>query len=207
MRYLRRVNSLPFISALLVLINVAVFVICLFVGEELHYLGGVQKTGILEHHEYLRLLWAMFLHADEAHLANNMIVLFFLGSMLEKEVGHAWFAVIYMLSGVGGNIASLAYKVAVHSEGLSIGASGAVFGLDGLLLALVLFSIDFRNTVPPVRVFLMIALSLYDGFMSQNIDNAAHVGGLAIGFLAGLCYAFWQKAALDKNRERCGFEH
>ena len=69
----------------------------------------------------------------------------------------------------------------------SIGASGAVFGLDGVLLALVLFSGKRIPSVTPVRVVLMIALSVYSGFTGGNIDNAAHIGGLTVGFiLAGI---------------------
>lgn len=167
--------------------------------DQLHYLGGVQKTAIIEYREYGRLLWAMFLHSDISHLFNNMIILFFLGSMLEKEVGHIWFALIYFISGIGGNIASLAYKVAKMDESLSIGASGAVFGLDGLLLALVMFSPGFRNFASPTRVLLMILLSLYNGFVGQNIDNAAHVGGLVVGFVTGMIYIGFRKIIQKKH--------
>ena len=66
----------------------------------------------------------------------------------------------------------------------SLGASGAVFGLDGVLLAMVLFSGRRMENVTPFRVMAMIAYSLYSGFMGRNIDNVAHVGGLLTGFLA-----------------------
>ncbi|MBR1851822.1 MAG: rhomboid family intramembrane serine protease [Lachnospiraceae bacterium] len=200
MQQLRRLNNLPIVSALLVGINLMVFLGELFSQEALVYLGGVQRTAIVEYHEYGRLVWAMFLHSDISHLFNNMIILFFLGSMLEKEVGHLWFTVIYFLSGIGGNLVSLAVKVLEQSEVPSIGASGAVFGLDGLLLALVLFSKSFRNTATPTRVILMILLSLYNGFMGQNIDNAAHVGGLIVGFVAGMVCIFFRKL-FDGKRE------
>lgn len=193
MQQMRRLNNLPIVSALLVGINLVVFMGELFTQDTLVYLGGVQRTSIVEYHEYGRLVWAMFLHSDISHLFNNMLILFFLGSMLEKEVGHLWFAVIYFLSGIGGNLASLAFKVLEQSEVPSIGASGAVFGLDGLLLALVLLSKSFRNTATPTRVLLMILLSLYNGFMGQNIDNAAHVGGLIVGFAAGMVCIFFRK--------------
>lgn len=193
MRWTRQLNNLPIISTILVIINCIVFLGGFWAQELLHYLGGVQKTAIIEYHEYGRLVTAMFLHADVSHLFNNMIILFFLGSMLEKEVGHIWFSVIYFLSGIGGNITSLAVKVMENDEGLSIGASGAVFGLDGLLLALVIFSPRFRDVASPARVFLMILLSLYNGFTGQNIDNAAHVGGLIIGFVTGLLYVGFRK--------------
>ena len=143
MRYLFRrirfqMKQLPICCIVLVAINVLMFLADIFSGYRLTSMGGAQKTAILEQGEYIRLLWAMFLHADIAHLSNNMIVLFFLGSVLEKETGHLPFLIIYFLSGLGGNIVSLAVKVMQNSEVMSIGASGAVFGLDGLLLTLVI---------------------------------------------------------------------
>ncbi len=202
---LRRYRDWPFVSAVLVAVNVIVFCLCIFTGELFYYRGGVERYAILEQHEYGRLLWAMFLHSDTTHLFNNMIILFFLGAMLEKETGHIRLAVIYFLSGLGGNIVSLARKVMTESNSLSVGASGAVFGLDGLLLALVLFSQDFRNSVSPGRVMLMVVLSLYDGFMGSNIDNAAHVGGLVTGFLAGSVYVSVRNMRNNKKRREVQF--
>ncbi|MDE6015572.1 MAG: rhomboid family intramembrane serine protease [Acetatifactor sp.] len=202
---LRRYRNWPFVSATLVVINVIVFCLCIFTGEMLYYKGGVERFAILEQQEYGRLIWAMFLHSDTAHLFNNMIILFFLGAMLEKEIGHVWLTIIYFLSGLGGNIVSLARKVMTGSDSLSVGASGAVFGLDGLLLALVIFSQDFRNSVSPGRVVLMIALSLYDGFMGSNIDNAAHVGGLIVGFLAGTVIVLARDIRNKKYRREVQF--
>ena len=202
---LRRYRNWPFGSATVVVINVIVFCLCIFTGEMLYYKGGVERFAILEQQEYGRLIWAMFLHSDTAHLFNNMIILFFLGAMLEKEIGHVWLTIIYFLSGLGGNIVSLARKVMTGSASLSVGASGAVFGLDGLLLALVIFSQDFRNSVSPGRVVLMIALSLYDGFMGSNIDNAAHVGGLIVGFLAGTVIVLARDIRNKKYRREVQF--
>jgi rhomboid protease GluP len=195
---LKKYRDLPLVSAILVIANIIVFFLCIFTGDLLYDMGGVHRVGILVRHEYGRLLWALFLHADISHLFNNMVILFFLGSMLEKEIGHVRFCVIYFLSGIGGNVFSLAAKVMSGSNALSIGASGAVFGLDGLLLAMVLFSGSFRSTASPARVILMIVLSLYDGFMGTHIDNAAHVGGLVIGFIAGVVWCLVQKI---KNRQ------
>lgn len=202
---LRRYRNWPFVSAALVVINIIVFCLCIFSGGMLYYKGGVERFAILGQHEYGRLIWAMFLHSDTAHLFNNMIILFFLGAMLEKEIGHVWLTIIYFLSGLGGNIVSLARKVMTGSDSLSVGASGAVFGLDGLLLALVVFSQDFRNSVSPGRVVLMIALSLYDGFMGSNIDNAAHVGGLIVGFLAGTVIVLARDIRNKKYRREVQF--
>ena len=199
MRQMRRLKGLPIVSALLVGINLVVFLGEYLTQDALVNSGGLQRTAIMEYHQYGRLVWAMFLHSDISHLFNNMIILFFLGSMLEKEVGHLWFTGIYFLSGIGGNLVSLAVKVLEQSDVPSIGASGAVFGLDGLLLALVLFSQSFRNTATPTRVILMIVLSLYNGFTGQNIDNAAHVGGLVVGLAAGMVCVFFRKLSGGKR--------
>lgn len=197
----RRFRNLPVVSAALVAINVIVFLVCMFSGERLYDLGGLCKDCIVDMGEYGRVFWSMFLHDDTAHLFNNMIILFFLGSMLEKQVGHIWFAVIYFLSGIGGNLASLFVKIATDSDSISIGASGAVFGLDGLLLAMVLCSRRFRNMIPPERVVLVVVLSLYDGFTNSNIDNAAHLGGLVVGFVIGFIVCIMQKNNKQYRRE------
>lgn len=184
-RLSRRYRNIPYVCILLVAVNVIVFFLSLLGGNVWHYLGGVQRTGIVLRHEYGRLLWAMFLHADTAHLFNNMIVLFFLGAMIEEEVGHICIAVVYFVSGIGGNVVSLIGKVMSGSNSLSIGASGAVFGLTGLLLALVLFLPGYQEKVSLVRVALLILLSLYDGFARDSVDYMAHLGGCVVGFLAG----------------------
>ena len=85
---------------------------------------------------------------------------------------------------------------------LSIGASGAVFGMDGLMLALVFFSVKGVPSITPVRLVAVIALSLYNGFMSSDIDNAAHVGGLVAGFLMGCIFCVIQRIQYNKQDKR-----
>lgn len=175
----------PIASTILVAINVLVFLVCNFTGDTLYSAGSMSVYGVIWEKEYGRVLWAMFLHGDASHIFNNMLLLFFMGSMIEKEIGHIRFAVLYFLSGIGGNLFSLLVKVLNQDMYATIGASGAVFGLDGVLLALVLFSGKKMENVTPARMLLMIVYSLYNGFVGANIDNAAHVGGLVIGFVAG----------------------
>lgn len=201
----RILREAPIVSGALVIVNVIVFLACIFTGGLLYDLGGVDRVGIVVRHEYGRLFWALFLHNDTAHLFNNMIILFFLGAMLEKEAGHIGLLMIYFFSGIGGNVASLLHKIAEGSNALSIGASGAVFGLDGLMLAYVLLSRKFRDTVSTQRVLIMIALSLYNGFVGDNIDNAAHIGGLMAGLLAGIVFILAQNIFKKKDRQEVQF--
>ena len=196
---LRRLKWQPYVSAILVIINVIVFLICSMPGGEVLYQKGIESTmGVLYYKEYGRILWSMFLHSDIHHLFNNMIILFFLGSMIEREIGHIQYASLYILSGIGGNVLSLVSKVINSDYAGSLGASGAVFGLDGVLLAMVLFSRGELRNVTPARVVIMIVLSLYSGFTGSNIDNAAHVGGLITGFLLGSILCIF----LGRKRER-----
>ena len=162
-------------------------------------IGELDAVAVLRYGEYGRILSSTFLHAGIEHLFNNMVILFFLGAMIEKVTGHLQFLILYLLSGIGANICSLIYKVIAMERIASVGASGAIFGLDGVLLAWILLDRRSMPDVTPKRVILMIALSLYNGFTAQNVDNAAHVGGLLTGFLAGalLCMIRKQK----RNRE------
>lgn len=180
---LKRLRDMPVVSATLVIVNVFIFLICTFTGDMLYNMGRLDVFSVLVQKEYGRILWAMFLHSDMGHIFNNMLILFFLGAMIEKEVGHVQYAILYFLSGLGGNLLSLLYKIISGNMLGTVGASGAIFGLDGVLLAFALFSHKPMPNVTPQRVVLMIIYSLYSGFTSEYVDNAAHVGGLLIGFL------------------------
>ena len=192
-------QNLPIVCGTLVVINVIVYLICTFTGNLLYNIGELDAAAVLLRREYGRIIYSMFLHAGIDHLFNNMVILFFLGAMIEKVTGHIQLLLIYLLSGIGANICSLLYKVMTMDSMVSVGASGAIFGLDGVLLAWILLDRQAMPDVTPRRVLLMIVLSLYSGFTAHNIDNAAHVGGLLTGFAAGalLCALRRRK----RNRE------
>lgn len=190
---MERLKQIPLVSGLLVTINMAVFLASMFAGNVLYSAGMLNVWGVIVQKEYGRILWAMFLHGGTGHIFNNMLILFFLGAMLEKEVGHVRLSVFYFLSGIAGNLLSLYVKALTGDMSGSVGASGAIFGLDGVLLAMVLFYEKKMENVTPARVCLMILLSLYSGYTSGNIDNAAHVGGLLAGFAAGSVMCAFRK--------------
>lgn len=196
---MKRRQELPIVSGILVAANVIVYLICTFTGNLLYNIGELDAAAVLLRREYGRIIYSMFLHAGIDHLFNNMVILFFLGAMIEKVTGHIQLLLIYLLSGIGANICSLLYKVMTMDSMASVGASGAIFGLDGVLLAWILLDRQAMPDVTPRRVLLMIVLSLYSGFTAHNIDNTAHVGGLLTGFAAGalLCALRRRK----RNRE------
>lgn len=191
---MNRWKELPVVSGTLVAVNIVIYILCMVTGSRLYRMGNLNAADVLLNREYGRVVWAMFLHSGVPHIFNNMLILFFMGAMIEKEIGHVCYTLLYFLSGIGGNLVSLYVRAMNYDMSASVGASGAVFGLDGVLLAMVLLSGRKMATVTPTRVMAMILLSLYNGFSADNIDNAAHVGGLVTGFLGGCIVCALQRA-------------
>lgn len=135
-----------------------------------------------------RLLTSTFLHGGPAHLLLNLSALLLLGLMAESKAGSWRWLLIYLLSGIGGSLASLWW----HTRGVnSVGASGAIFGLYGLLLALLLTqraALSRQERAGMLGLLLYFALSSLVGGLEGPgpTDNAAHIGGLLTGLMAGL---------------------
>jgi len=130
-----------------------------------------------------RLLSCLFIHAGLSHLLLNMFSLWLLGLLVEDRVGPRRLLLVYLACGVGGGLASLWY----HSNGInSVGASGAIFGLYGLLLVLLIgkkLVLDKSDRRAMLGLVLYLVLSNLLSGLTGNIDNAAHLGGLATGLL------------------------
>lgn len=157
--------------------------------------GAMYAPYITEGHEYYRMFTCIFMHFGFSHLLNNMLVQFVVGSYLEKEIGSIRYLIIYIASGLGANLLSLNYDLYTGSYAVSAGASGAIFGVIGGMLYVVLRSRGRVGTLTSRGLILMIVLSLYLGFTSTGVDNFAHIGGLITGFiLAALLYRKRRKA-------------
>lgn len=176
------------VSAFLVAVNVIVFLICTFTEDLLYNKGAFGVTELLQGDIY-RLFTSMFLHGSVQHLFSNMIVLYYVGEMVERELGPFPYAVLYLLSGLAGNIFSAGYELMTGNFGSSVGASGAVFGVEGALLLLVMLHRGRLSTMTVGRVAFAIAFSLYCGFTSVGVNNAAHVGGVLMGFFTAAIIA------------------
>lgn len=138
--------------------------------------------------EYWRFLTPMVLHGSLIHLGFNSFALYSLGPETERVFGTGRFLALYLLAGFAGTIASY-----VRSDNLSIGASGAIFGLIGALAA---FFYGARSLIGAeasrqqvTQLVTMAALNIFIGLSVQTIDNAAHIGGLVVGALAGFALA------------------
>ncbi len=147
---------------------------------------GANYTPLTRNGQWWRLFTSMFVHAGLMHIGFNMYALLAFGRTVERIFGHAGYALLYLLAGLAGSAAS----ALVPPFGPSIGASGAIFGVIGALIA---FVVRRRKLLPaqvlkPMRnaLFVTVVFNLGFGFSVGGIDNAAHLGGLVGGLLAGL---------------------
>lgn len=135
-----------------------------------------------------RLVTAMFLHGGVLHLLVNGWALFQLGGLVEVLFGSRRLAAAYFVSGVAGSVASVAWDVISGSDVPSVGASGAIFGLLGFLIA---FLLRHRDRLRPearsllLQLLFWAAINIFFGFTAPMIDNAAHLGGLVAGLAIG----------------------
>ena len=179
------------VTALLILLNTLIFLSVEFTGgsengQHMLECGAVYAPLIIEQGQWYRMITSMFLHFGAPHLINNMLVLFVLGQRLEPVTGKMKFLLIYILGGLGGNLISLIWDMRTGNYSLSAGASGAVFAVMGGMIYVI---IRHRGRVADLnmkQMLLMAAFSLYFGFASGGVDNAAHAGGLLCGFIAAV---------------------
>jgi rhomboid protease GluP len=134
-----------------------------------------------------RLLASTFMHAGFAHLAWNMIALLQLGTLAQRFYGTAGLSLVYFGSGLGGAIASLQFGA---KQAVSVGASGAIFGLMGALIASALTKRQTLGAEAAKGLLVMggvyVVFNLFIGLTKPGIDNAAHFGGLISGGLIAL---------------------
>ncbi len=186
-------RSLPWVTILLVFSNVIVFFICTWGSGVLYNNGKLIGSAVTQRGEYYRVFTSMFLHAGLSHLSSNMIVLYFLGGMIESYLGKIRYVLLYFLAGTGAAMASVWYQVQMHSGEGSVGASGAIYGLLGALLWLVIAGKGRFKSVTLTRILFCIAYSVYSGLTATNIDNAAHIGGLIFGLISAVFLTLFQK--------------
>ncbi len=172
----------------LLIINIGIFLGIMLIGKDgdtmfLLEHGAMYEPYVLGEREYYRLFTSMFLHFGMQHLLNNMVLLGALGWNLEPVTGKSRFILIYLLSGIGGNVLSLLVNMYIGRYVVSAGASGAVFGLMGALLSAAIRNKGRIGRLSKKGLVFMVIFSLYLGMSSSGIDNAAHIGGLISGFL------------------------
>ena len=199
--FLKYQKRLPLVTLTLIVLNILIFH-----PLELRLIASSQDLGpliqfgaysyhlIVEEGEYWRLLTSTFLHAHTLHLHLNMGILFLLGRLLEGLYGRGRFLLLYLTSAIASSLASLPFV----QDALGVGASGAVFGLIGVAVAL---GIRYKDRLPRrlgrilgLRLLPFVGIDLFLGFyvlphFNYNVNNAAHLGGLFTGFVGGIVLA------------------
>jgi rhomboid protease GluP len=179
-----------FITPIIIYINIGIFLLMTimglgfisFKGQDLLNWGANFKP-LTTDGQWWRLLTSTFLHGGLMHLLANMYGLLFVGIFLEPLLGKSKYALAYLTTGILASVASIWW----YDATVSVGASGAIFGLYGVFLALLLTKIfppDFAKSF-------LISTAIFVGFnllmgLTGGIDNAAHIGGLLSGFVIGL---------------------
>lgn len=145
--------------------------------------------------EWYRLITSMFLHFGLSHLVNNMVLLTYVGCELESRVGSVRYLIIYLMSGIVGNVVSLAvtyfsvfiltYYSYENVYVVSVGASGAIFGVIGALFVVLLKNRTRTENLSPQRLLFLVMITIYCGLTREGVDNAAHIGGLFGGIIGG----------------------
>lgn len=152
---------------------------------------GANNILLVKNGEIYRLLTCAFLHVGLIHLVVNMYSLRVIGPSVEGLIGKGKFVFIYLISAISASLMSLVF---VDSNIVSVGASGAIFGLMGALLY---FGYHYRlylNNAIKTQIIPVILFNLIIGFMMPGIDNGAHIGGLIGGYLATMAIGIKNKS-------------
>ena len=203
--YDRRRNY-PVVTWLFLAANILYFIYLEWIGstENGYFMmahGTMVPMLVIEGKEYYRLITSFFMHFGIGHLFNNMLLLWYLGSRLENYLGHGKYALTYLVCGLGGNAISLGYYLMTEPYVNSAGASGAVFGIVGAMLWVVLRHRGQLADLSTRQLVLMIAFTLYGGMTSGGINNAAHVAGLILGFACGVLFYRGGQRLRDQRQE------
>jgi rhomboid protease GluP len=173
------------ITRMLIIINVLMFILTAYLSGSIFYANsnvlvylGAKHNYLIDRGEYFRLITAMFLHGGLLHIALNMYALNAIGAMIERVYGKVKFILIYFTAGLTSSFLSYLF-----SPGISVGASGAIFGLMGAAAILGFKMRDRGGRNFASSIVQVIAINLLLGFTIPNIDNYGHLGGLLGGVL------------------------
>lgn len=185
----------------LILINCLVFIVLSLLGDvtDPNFMakhGALDWPDLMLRGEYYRLFTSMFLHFGLDHLAQNMLMLFLIGNRLEKMLGKIPYLILYLASGLVAAGASVYFTLQADHYIVSAGASGAIFGVLGGILGLLVKDMVSGNrkriqNLGLRSILFMVLIALSYGFLESGVDNAAHLGGLLGGFVLAMVIALF----------------
>lgn len=201
-RATRRVTSMrseqPVVTWALIGVNVIVYLITVAQGAGINSPGGslfakwVLFGPAVANGDWWRLITAAFLHANILHIGLNMLALVWLGAPVERYLGHLQYLALYLVSGLAGSAGALI----ATPTGITVGASGAIFGILGALLI-----IEYEATGRLAgQAFTLILINLAFSFTVNGISVGGHIGGLLGGIAAALALTRFGRARLSYGR-------
>lgn len=183
-------KKIPYVTIFLAAVNVIIFLIIEFVGstedsESMYQWGAMYSPDVFEGGQWYRIITSMFLHFGINHLLNNMVVLLILGYQMEEKYGRLKYLITYFVCGIVGNIISGAAEMAAGSYTIGAGASGAVFGIFGVILVMVFKSRKQFGRVSAIQMIVLFLLMVF-GNTQEGVDWMAHLGGALCGVVMAL---------------------
>ena len=161
----------PYVTYILIFINILFYILSIISNS--FYNSMVLNPSKILNGEYYRLLSCIFMHGGIIHLLCNMYCLYVIGPQVESFFGKFKYIIIYLLSGIIGSLMSLCI-----TNSISLGASGAIFGLLGSILYFGYHYRVYLSQALKSQIIPLIILNLFLGFILSGVDNAAHIGGL-----------------------------
>ena len=181
-------NTVPKVTRAILVTCISIFVLSLLLGSFALAFGMIPIA--IAQGEWWRLLTSTLLHGSILHLLFNMYALYWLGPQLERSLGHVRFAALYILSALGGSVASYWFS---DLRTVSVGASGAIFGL---ITATIVIGREMRTDVS--QLIVLLGLNVVIGFLQSGIDWRAHFGGAITG--AAIAFIYTKGNRLNRDR-------
>jgi membrane associated rhomboid family serine protease len=183
------------VTKVLIAINVAVFLVEVATGAlssilEQVRLGGLVPAYVAINHEYWRMFTVMFLHESFFHILFNMVALWFLGEYTEAILGHVKFLVLYLVTGLAGSVLIVLLAAPL---GVTVGASGAIFGVFGALIAYAFLNRhrDYMARAMFGQLMFWLALNVVLGLTEKGLSWQGHVGGFVTGIVLMCLYSMF----------------
>ena len=189
------------VTIVLIVINLIIFLLTdLFSVDAIMEHGQMSWRTVFEEHEYHRLFTCMFLHYGISHISGNMIALFAFGDVLERQMSRIRYVILYFVSGLGASVVSCLYfHFLTEEDPYSAGASGAIYGLMGAMIMMLILHPDMRRREYGMRFGIFILYIIYSFVQAGTTVNiAAHFGGLVFG---AILYVILDRLATRRKRD------
>lgn len=195
----------PIVTYCIIAICMALFIAMYIFGNGSTYTRtliafGGNAIALTKRGEYYRLLTSIFLHAGIIHLICNMYSLYVIGPQTESFYGKLKYLFIFLFSGISGSLLSVALS---GNQAISVGASGAIFGLLGAILYFGYHYRVYLGNVLKSQIIPIIFINLLIGFYFSGIDNFAHIGGLIGGIFASMAIGVPEKSKTTDKANGC----